>query len=151
MNLLIVIIAISFGVKWWNQYGQQTFFPRTNEVKDIEVAVAKKDKIIHSVSASGKISSRVIKRIRSKTSGVLKLLSVKEGDSVEEGKILCIIKNPTVFGDRKEIEKAIFYKRINILEGYLRETYNKRLEELESAKINYDSPFKKYEQLQLLY
>ncbi|MEW6617823.1 MAG: efflux RND transporter periplasmic adaptor subunit [bacterium] len=151
VNLLIIIIVILIGYKWWNHYGQQTFFPNNSETKEIKVASAKRGKIKYQIVASGKVSSDKIKKIQTKTSGIVKLLSCKEGDKVKAGDVLCIIKSPTIFGNSKEIEKALFHKRVKVLENYLRKTYNNKLEALESAQINYHSTLEKYSQLKLLY
>ncbi len=151
-EVVIAIILIIFLFKWCIQGGQKLpFSSKSNKVKEVEVEVVKRGKTREEVIASGRINSTSIIRIKSKTSGIVKLLSCKEGDEVKKGDVLCIIKNPAIFGESKEIEKALFHKRFKIVEDYLHKIYSKNLEQLESAKINYITSFERYKKLQLLY
>lgn len=150
-NLIVITIILCTAIMLWYQQRYQMFSPTVSKVKEVKVAMVKRAKIKQEVVASGKISSKKIRMIRSKTGGIVKLLSCKEGDVVKEGEILCIIKDPTIFGESKKIEKALFNKNFTILENYLRRTYNKKLEALISAEINYHSALKRYNQVKLLY
>ena len=80
--LLAIVVFIGFKAGWFGN----------GEVTKVAVDVVKEMEVDELVSASGKIQPEIEVKLSSEVSGEVVELTIKEGDFVKKGQVLCRIK-----------------------------------------------------------
>lgn len=83
------------------------FIYRSNRAPQYRFYELKETRLVESVYASGYIDSRKAVVVKSEVSGIVKELLVKEGDTVEKGQLLAVIKNDALDANLSEIKAQI--------------------------------------------
>lgn len=123
-----------------------------NNPKRVQIAKVIKEEIEELVLAQGRIDSLQIKKIVSTESGLIKALTVREGDTVEAGSVLCLIKAFDLFPeDAPAVDNMLLQGNLEGIEKYLKRTYNKYVEQIEEARISYFAAIEDYRNSKFLY
>lgn len=123
-----------------------------NSPAKVGVDEVKIGSIEEKVFASGKITSRKVKKIIARENGIVRLIQANEGDKVEKEDVLCVIKNIQIFDEKdSKIEEFIKKGAFHMLREYLSQMPNKEVKNLEIAKIEYLNAKQEYEQAEFLY
>ncbi len=102
--IIILSILVVFLVVFSIVGKKKGWIGKGNEI-EVEIATVEKKGIIEKVSASGKVQPEVELKISPDVSGEITELHIKEGDSVEKGKLLIRIR-PDIYVNQLDQAKA---------------------------------------------
>lgn len=120
-----IFLFVAFWVVVWAVW---QFYYQAKGVKFVQVEKAKQGDIQVYVSGPGQIDSLAVAEVKSKESGSVKSLLIKDGQAVKKGQLLGVIANP-------DLEESVRQNQI----------------ELKFAEYEYKAALEKYQQEQELY
>lgn len=102
--LLGLLAFISLGGLVYVAYHQFVVVPQQQAKNKVETASVERSNLTITVSANGTVQPERSVNVSPKTSGILKQLLVKEGDSVKQGQVLAYMDNSDLQGQLRQAQ-----------------------------------------------
>jgi len=129
--LLAIVVFIGFKAGWFGN----------GEVTKVAVDVVKEMEVDELVSASGKIQPEIEVKLSSEVSGEVVELTIKEGDFVKKGQVLCRIKPDILQSGYDRSVAALNSQRANLAAA------QQQLKQQEENFKNIEATFKRNQEL----
>ncbi|MEH1810739.1 efflux RND transporter periplasmic adaptor subunit [Nostoc sp.] len=111
LGLLILISMIGVG---YLTYYQLVVVPQQQAKLKIQTALVKRGNLMIAVSANGTVEPERSVNVSPKTSGILKQLLVKEGDSVQLGQVLAYMDASNLQGQLRQAQGNLAAAEANV-------------------------------------
>ncbi len=111
IGLLILIPIVGIG---YVAYNQIVLVPQQQAKSKIKTAPVERASLPITVSANGTVQPQQSVNLSPKTSGILKQLLVKEGDTVQEGQILATMDDSNLQGQLKQAQGNLAAAEANL-------------------------------------
>jgi len=131
LALLAIVVFIGFKAGWFGN----------GEVTKVAVDVVKEMEVDELVSASGKIQPEIEVKLSSEVSGEVVELTIKEGDFVKKGQVLCRIKPDILQSGYDRSVAALNSQRANLAAA------QQQLKQQEENFKNIEATFKRNQEL----
>jgi HlyD family secretion protein len=103
---IVILTAILLVTVFATYYVAKTFFPRQSRAAAVVEKVCR-GKVSRSVVATGKVEPRTRVEIKSKASGIVRFIYVKEGEPVKQGQILLELDRENLLARSREANAAL--------------------------------------------
>ncbi len=111
LSLLLVIPMIGVG---YFAYNQLVVVPQQQAKSKVQTAAVERSNLSIVVSANGTVQPQQSVNVSPKTSGILKQLLVKEGDSVQQGQVLAYMDDSNLRGQLRQAQGNLAATEANL-------------------------------------
>ena len=101
LGSLVLIAVIGVG---YLAYNQLVVVPQQQAKLKVQTALVKRSNLAIAISANGTVQPERSVNVSPKTSGILKQLLVKEGDSVQQGQVLAYMDTSNIQGQLRQAQ-----------------------------------------------
>ncbi|MBR8839162.1 MAG: biotin/lipoyl-binding protein [Stigonema ocellatum SAG 48.90 = DSM 106950] len=111
LGLLMLIPIIGIGYFAYNQF---VVVPQQQAKRNVQTALVERSNLPITVSANGTVQPKQSVNVSPKTSGILKQLLVKEGDSVQKGQVLAYMDASNLQGQLRQAQGNLAAAEANL-------------------------------------